>query len=110
MNLTRRNAVDPSPVANLDAAFAKLLVGVTAKVFAKLGQNVIARMNEHYAQHFRFEKRIKWQHVVQEIVDAGDRFHTSKTTASYNKCQQRFTLFGGAFRVGFLQVRDESIA
>src|SRR6266478_3588315 len=110
MNFTRCNAADPSPMANLNAACAKLLVGVTAKVFAKLGQNVVAWMNEHDAQHLRFEKRIKWQHVVQEIVDAGDRFHASKTTTSYNERQQRLALFGGAFRVGFLQVRDKSIA
>src|SRR5258707_15433813 len=67
-------------------------------------------MNEHDAQHFRFEKRIKWQHIVQKIVDASDRFHAGETTASYNKRQQRFALFGGAFRVGFLEVRDESVA
>src|SRR6266404_6524569 len=110
MNFTRCNAADPSPAVNLYTACAKLLICVTAKLFAQLGQNVVARMNEHDAQHLRFEKRIKWQHVVQEIVDAGDRFHASKTTTSYNERQQRFALFGGAFRVGFLQVRDKSIA
>src|SRR5438445_13569892 len=105
MNFMRCNAADPSPMANLNAACAKLLVGVTAKVFAKFGQNIFAWMNEHDAQHFRFEKRIKWQHVVQEIVDASDRFHARKTTARYDKCQQRLALLGGAFRVGLLQVR-----
>src|SRR5260370_37242227 len=109
MNFTRCTAADPSPMANLNTACAKLLVGVTAKVFAKLGQNVVAWMNEHDAQHLRFEKRIKWQHVVQEIVDASDRFHAGKTTAGYDKCQQRLALLGSALRVGFFQVRDKAV-
>src|SRR6476620_12211925 len=110
MNFTRRNGADPSPAANLHAAFAKLLVGVTAKLLAKLRQNVVAWMNEHDAQHFWFKERIKWQHVVQEIVDAGDCFHAGKTASGYNKCQQRFALFGGALSVGFFKMRNNAIA
>src|SRR6266404_6881621 len=110
MNFTRCNAADPSPMANLNAACAKLLVGVTAKVFAKLGQNVVAWMNEHDAQHWRFEKWIKWQHVVQEIVDAGNCFHDGKTTAGYNKCQQPLAVLGGTFCVGFFKMRDNAVA
>ena len=80
-----------------------------AQLFAELGQNVFARMHEHESEHFLFEIWIERQRVAQEIVNAGDGFNASKTSAGDHECEQRRAFRACTFGVGFFQMGDQPV-
>ena len=92
--------------ANLDAALAEFLVGVTTKLLAEFGQDVFARMHKHDPKHFLAEIWVKRQRVAEKIVDAGNGFDARKSAAGDNKRQQRRAICTRAFGVSFFQMGD----
>src|SRR5881392_1669941 len=94
---------------NLDAALAEFPVGIPAKLFAELGQNVFARMHKHEPKHFFFEIWIERQRVAQEIVNAGDSFNASKTSTGHHECEQGRTFPTCTFGIRFFQMCDQSV-
>src|SRR5436190_13051388 len=94
---------------NLDAALAEFPVGIPAKLFAELWQNVFARMHKQKTKHFFFEIWIERKRVAQEIVNAGDGFNASETSTGDHECEQGRTFRTCTFGIRFFQMFDQSI-
>src|SRR6266480_2739164 len=94
---------------NLDAALAEFPVGIPAKLFAELRQNVFARMHKHEPKHFLFEIWIEPQRDTQAIVNADDSFNASKTSTGDHECEQGRTFGTCTFGIRFFQMCDQSV-
>src|SRR5207245_8576455 len=95
---------------NLHSALTQLFIGIATELVSKLRQNELARMHEYDTEHFLFQVRIKRKRVAQKIVDARDRFDSGEAATRNDKGQQRRAFRPRAFRVGFLEMRDQPIA
>src|SRR6266516_6312519 len=95
---------------NLDSALTQLFIGIAAELVSKLRQNELARMHEYNTEHFLFKVRIERKRVAQEIVDTRDGFDSGEAATRNDKGQQRRAFRPRAFRIGFLEMRDQPIA
>src|SRR6266496_2209541 len=95
---------------NLHSALTQFSIGVAAELVSKLRQNELARMYKYDTEHFLFQVRIERKRIAQEIVDARNGFDSGKATTRNDKGQQRRAFGPRAFRIGFLEMRDQPIA
>src|SRR6266542_4491409 len=95
---------------NLHSARAQFFIGIPAELVSKLWQNELARMHEHQTKHFLFQVRIERKRIAQEIVDTRDGFDSGEAAASNDKGQQRRAFRPRAFRISFLEMRDQPVA
>src|SRR5437016_14136806 len=95
---------------NLHSALTQLFISIPTELVSKLWQNELARMHEHQTEHFLFQVRVERKRVAQEIVDTSDSFDSGEAAARNDKGQQRWAFRPRAFRIGFLEMRDQPIA